>query len=65
MRFQGQPVTTGGDVIVAVDGDKVELRAPTSPASSPTVNPGETVTFEIIRDGKHANVELTLGSRPG
>ena len=28
-------------------------------------HPGETITFEIIRDGKHANVELTLGSRPG
>ena len=27
--------------------------------------PGQTVTLEILRDGKHQKVEVTLGKRPG
>jgi S1-C subfamily serine protease len=64
MRFQAQPVTTGGDVIVAIDGDKVSSSSDVARLVA-NRHPGETITFEIIRDGKHANVELTLGSRPG
>jgi S1-C subfamily serine protease len=63
IRFQAQPVTTGGDVIVAIDGQKV-----TSSTDVATLianrHPGETLTFEIIRDGHHQDVQVTLGNRP-
>ena len=62
--FQLQHVKTGGDVVIAVDGkpvfqnnDLAELIA--------RHKPGDTVTLDIIRDGQHATVDVTLGSRPG
>jgi S1-C subfamily serine protease len=63
IRFQAQPVTTGGDVIIAIDGDKVTSSSDVARLIADR-RPGETLTFEVIRGGNHANVEVTLGSRP-
>ena len=29
------------------------------------LEPGDKVTLEVIRDGEHQDVEVTLGTRPG
>jgi S1-C subfamily serine protease len=63
IRFQAQPVTTGGDVIVAIDGDKVSSSSDVARLVADR-HPGEKVTFEVIRDGKHEDIQLTLGTRP-
>jgi S1-C subfamily serine protease len=63
IRFQAQPVTTGGDVIIAIDGQKVTSSSDVARLIA-NRRPGETLTFEIIRDGNHQNVSVTLGSRP-
>ena len=63
MRFQGARVPTGGDVIVAVDGDKIVNEADLSILIS-RHRPGQTVTFDVIRDGDHRDVEVELGERP-
>jgi S1-C subfamily serine protease len=63
IRFQAQPVTTGGDVIVAIDGKQVTSSAGVARLIADR-RPGETLNFEIIRDGSHENVDLTLGTRP-
>jgi S1-C subfamily serine protease len=64
LRFQATPVDTGGDVVLAVDGKKV-----ISPSDLSNLilqhKPGEKVDLEILRDGKHQTVSVTLATRPG
>jgi S1-C subfamily serine protease len=61
--FQLQRVKTGGDVVVAVDGKPVLQNNDLSKLVA-AHKPGDTVTLEIIRDGNHDSVDVTLGSRP-
>jgi S1-C subfamily serine protease len=63
IQFQGLRASAGGDVIVAVDGDKIvgETDLPKLIAQH---DPGDTVTVEIIRDGETQSVDVTLGERP-
>jgi S1-C subfamily serine protease len=59
-----QRISIGGDLIVAVDGQKV--------ASPFDLNillnrkrPGDTVTLTIYRGGKKVELPVKLGERPG
>ena len=61
--FQGQRIDTGGDVIVAVDGDDLEHESDLAELISRR-RPGDTVTIEIIRDGEHQELEVELEERP-
>jgi S1-C subfamily serine protease len=61
--FQLQRVKTGGDVVIAVDGKPVFQNNDLSELIA-AHKPGDTVKLDIIRDGHHATVDVTLGSRP-
>jgi S1-C subfamily serine protease len=61
--FQLQHIKTGGDVVVAVDGKPVFANNDLSELVA-AHKPGDTVTLDIRRDGRHAQVQVTLGSRP-
>jgi S1-C subfamily serine protease len=63
IHFQGFPVRTGGDVILSVDGHKV-LRPEDLARYIASYRPGQEVTLEILRDGQHKEVTVTLGKRP-
>jgi len=63
IRFQGFPVTTGGDVILSVDQHKV-LRPEDLARSISAFQPGDRVTLEVLHDGDREDVEVTLGKRP-
>jgi len=64
LRFQAGAYDTGGDVILAVEGR--EMVTPDDLAHTiSTFRPGETVTLEILRDGQHEQIDVTLGRRPG
>jgi S1-C subfamily serine protease len=63
IQFQGRPVKVGGDVIVAVDGEKLVAENDLSRLISEH-RPGETVTLQIIRDGEEQEVDVELGTRP-
>ena len=56
-------VRTGGDVIVAMDGQPVtgfeDLRGLLLDAK-----PGQEVTFTLLRDGNEISVDVALGERP-
>jgi S1-C subfamily serine protease len=61
--FQGVPIDTGGDVIVAVDGTMLERDSDLAELIS-RQRPGETVTLELISDGDSREVEVELEPRP-
>jgi S1-C subfamily serine protease len=61
--FQLQHVKTGGDVVIAVDGQPVLQNNDLSKLVA-RHKPGDKVSLSIIRGGQHATVDVTLGSRP-
>jgi S1-C subfamily serine protease len=62
IRFQGQEIEAGGDVIVAVNGEPIVSESDL-PRLISRLNPGDEATLEIIRDGEHEEIEVTLGQR--
>jgi S1-C subfamily serine protease len=63
IRFQGQQVDVGGDVITSIDGETI-VRETDLPELIARHNPGDTIDVGIIRDGKQQTVQVTLGDRP-
>jgi S1-C subfamily serine protease len=63
IRFQSQEIVTGGDVIVSVEGEKL-IEEADLPRIVSRLEPGDTATLEIIRDGERMEVEVELGTRP-
>jgi S1-C subfamily serine protease len=61
--FQLQHVKTGGDVVIAVDGEPVFQNNDLSELIA-LHKPGDTVKLDILRGNQHATVDVTLGSRP-
>jgi S1-C subfamily serine protease len=63
IRFQGQRIDAGGDVIVAVNGHRI-VAENDLPELISRLRPGDTATLEIIRDEDTRNVDVELGERP-
>ncbi len=63
IRFQGREIDVGGDVITAVNGQKVTDNADL-PRIVSRLDPADVVTLDVIRDGDTQQIELTLGERP-
>jgi S1-C subfamily serine protease len=62
-RFQARPFIVGGDVITAVNGEKLVDEAALA-VELLDKQPGEQVTLRIHRNGKPRDVRVRLGSRP-
>ena len=58
-----EPVSAGGDIIVAIDGNPV-TGMDTVISYLDRTEAGQVVTLEIIRGGNRLTVEVTLGKRP-
>ncbi len=56
--------TVGGDIILSVDGKEVRKIDDLLTHLQREKNVGDTLSFEILRDGKTINVILTLEERP-
>jgi len=52
-----------GDVITAIDGTRIDSRTPLEDLLALHA-PGDTITLEVVRDGRTLTVSLTLGTRP-
>ncbi|MDS0473946.1 trypsin-like peptidase domain-containing protein [Natrinema sp. 1APR25-10V2] len=59
-----QRVPVGGDVIVGIDGQRVETREELLGYVLTETRPGDTVDMTVIRDGERQNVSVTMGERP-
>jgi serine protease Do len=62
--IEGQQVNVGGDVIVAVDGQRVNEFDDLVTYLARHTEVGQTITLTILRDGKEQTVDLTLAARP-
>lgn len=63
IQFQGGRFNVGGDLITAIDGEKL-VDGEDLPEIVSHYEPGETVTLEVIRDGQSEELEITFGTRP-
>jgi S1-C subfamily serine protease len=63
IRYQGLQITTGGDVILAIDGRELD-RDHTVSAAIADKRPGEEISLEVLRDGERIEIRLKLGIRP-
>jgi S1-C subfamily serine protease len=63
VKFQTGQYSTGGDVILEVDGQDV-VQPDDLARLVAARKPGETVTMTVLRDGAKKQVEVTLGKRP-
>jgi S1-C subfamily serine protease len=62
-RQRGRYVFSGGDVIVAIDGKPVFSRNDMLLFIDQNYRPGDDISVEIIRDGEHLQIPMTLGER--
>jgi 2-alkenal reductase len=63
LQFQAGEYRTGGDVILQIDGH--DVIAPDDLARLiATKKPGEKATLTVLHDGRHEQVDITLGKRP-
>jgi S1-C subfamily serine protease len=60
----GETVRIGGDIIKAIDGEKVKAADDVARIISGH-RPGDRVTLQILRDGTRRTVTVKLGRRPG
>ena len=63
INFQAQRITVGGDLIVAVDGRPLSRTEDLADRIS-SLNTGDDVSLDVVRDGKHRTVHVRLGRRP-
>jgi 2-alkenal reductase len=61
-QFQGETVTAGGDVIVAVDGRPVADAADLVRIVT-NLRPGQTAVFTVVRASGRRTVAVTLAAR--
>ena len=57
------PVPTGGDVVVAINGQS-PIDANQLLSEIAFSNPGDTIELTILRDGQEQQITVTLEARP-
>jgi serine protease Do len=64
VEIDGQQVNVGGDVIVAVDGQAVKDFEDLVTYLVRHTEVGQTITLNVLREGKEVSVQVTLAARP-
>ena len=64
VRFAGEDVRIGGDVIVAIDGRAVATAGDVVRIVSEELEPGQVARFSIVRDGEQLELPVRLDERP-
>ncbi len=64
IRFQGQRIDTGGDVIVAIDGEEL-VEESDLPRIISEKRPGDTISLDVVHaDGDEETIDVELEERP-
>jgi 2-alkenal reductase len=64
VEVDGRLVTRGGDVIVAIGGREVRSKDDVARLLISRYEPGDSVTFTIVRDNRRESVRVRLAERP-
>jgi 2-alkenal reductase len=64
IEVMGQPVVAGGDIIIAIDEERLHTFDDLVAYLVSDTEVGQEVTLTIIRDGRQMEVSVTLGERP-
>ncbi|GAB4574656.1 MAG: trypsin-like peptidase domain-containing protein [Anaerolineae bacterium] len=64
VEYEGQPVSVGGDIILSVNGQPLPEFDDLVHFLSAETTVGQTITFEVLRDGDVIELPLTLAPRP-
>jgi len=63
----GTPADQGGvkdgDIITAINGKAIDQEHPLD-ATLAQFSPGQTVSVDVLRNGQHVTLQVTLGTRP-
>jgi len=59
----GSPVTIGGDVIIAVNGERITNTDDLLSYLGENTLPGQTASFTVIRNGQTQTVSVTIGNQ--
>ncbi|RPJ46111.1 MAG: PDZ domain-containing protein [Chloroflexi bacterium] len=62
--IEGQPVSVGGDVITAIDGQAIKSMDDLISYLADNTTVGQKVAITVLRDGQEKTVEVTLKARP-
>jgi len=60
----GSTVTLGGDIMTAINGNRVRNSDDLSSYLEEYTSPGQTVSITIIRNNQSMNISVVLGTRP-
>ncbi len=63
-QVRSRQIAVGGDIVVAIDGQRVKRPEDFIAYLETNKKAGETVTLTIVRDGREQQVQVTLGERP-
>ncbi len=64
MVVRGRPVTTGGDIIIAIDGGKLRTFEDLVAHLVSNTEVGQEVVLTVMRNGDQLDIPVTLGKRP-
>ncbi|MGE5637553.1 MAG: S1C family serine protease, partial [Chloroflexota bacterium] len=64
IQVGGNQVIIGGDVIIALDGNRIRNTDDLSTYLEENTLPNKTITATVIRNGATLSVSITLGARP-
>ena len=64
VTIDGDKITVGGDVIIAVDGQGVTGMDGVIDYLFTSKRPGDKITLTVLRDGQQKDITVTLGERP-
>ncbi|MBA3329497.1 MAG: trypsin-like peptidase domain-containing protein [Actinobacteria bacterium] len=64
IELSGREFRTGGDVVLAIDGERVGDGDDLVRVVSQRLEPGQVATFTVLRDGRRVNVPVRLSERP-
>jgi 2-alkenal reductase len=64
VEVMGQPVVAGGDIITAIDEERLRTFDDLVAYLVSDTEVGQDVTLTLIRDGQQMEVSVTLGERP-
>jgi serine protease Do len=64
VNLGNEAIVTGGDIIVAIDGQAVSTGGDLRGYIENTRHPGDTTTLTVLRNGQRQDVTITLSERP-